>query len=64
MIIHNNLFTMKSKFFPTCLQVYYRDSLGEFSNTSAGVFGGEQAIINMDPIDRVSVQQTITPGSP
>ena len=38
-IIHSNLAKMKNKIVPTCLQRNYRYSLGEFSNTSYGVFG-------------------------
>ena len=39
MIVHSNLSKMKNKILPTCLQGNYRDSLGEFNNTSAyGVF--------------------------
>ena len=38
MINNNNLFKMKNKTLPTCLQGNYRDSLGEFSNTSYGMF--------------------------
>ena len=33
---------MKNKILQTCLQGNYRDSLGEFSNTSYGVFGAER----------------------
>ena len=39
MILHRNLSKIKNKYLPTCLQGKYRDSLGEFSNTSYGVFG-------------------------
>ena len=39
MIIHTNLSKMKNQILPTCLQGNYRDSLGEFSNTSCGVLG-------------------------
>ena len=42
MIMHNNLPKMKNQILPTCLQRYYRDSLGEFRNTSYGVFGAER----------------------
>ena len=38
MIFHSNLSKIKDKILPTCLQGNYRDSLGEFSNTSYGVF--------------------------
>ena len=38
MINNNNLFKMKNKTLPTCLQGNYRDSLGEFSNRSYGMF--------------------------
>ena len=41
-IIHNNLSKMKSRILPNCLQGNYRDSLGEFSNTSYGVFEAER----------------------
>ena len=34
MIIQINLSKMKNKILPTCLQRYYRDSSGEFGNTS------------------------------
>ena len=40
MIIHSNLSKMKNIILPTCLQENYRDSLGELSNTSYGVFHG------------------------
>ena len=43
MIIQSNLSEMENKILPTCLQRKYRDSLGEFSNTSYGVFGVERA---------------------
>ena len=42
MVIHINVINYsktKNKTLPTCLQGNYRDSLGEFSNTSYGVFG-------------------------
>ena len=42
MIIHSNLSEMKNKILPTCSQGNYRDSLGEFSNTSHGVFEAER----------------------
>ena len=42
MIIQSNLSKMKNKILTTCLQGNYRDSLGEFSNTSYGVFGTER----------------------
>ena len=42
MIIHNNLSEMKNRILPTCLRGNYRNSLGEFSNTSCGVFGAER----------------------
>ena len=32
---------IENKILPSCLQGNYRDSLGEFSNTSYGVFGAE-----------------------
>ena len=41
MIIHNNLSEMKNKILSTCLQGNYRDSLGEFSNTSNRVLRAE-----------------------
>ena len=36
--IHSNLAKIKNKILPTSLQGNYRDSLGEFSSTSCGVF--------------------------
>ena len=39
MIIHSNLYKMKNKIPPTCLQRNYRDRLGEFSNMPCGAFG-------------------------
>ena len=42
MIIHSNFSMMKSKIVPTCLQGNYRDSLGEFSNTSYGIYWAER----------------------
>ena len=39
--MHSNLSKIKNKILQTCLQGNYRDSLGEFSNTSNGVFGAE-----------------------
>ena len=44
MIINSTLSKMKNKILPTCLQGNYRDSLGEFSNTSYGVFGAERGL--------------------
>ena len=41
MIIHSKLSTMKNKILPTCLLGNYRHSLGEFSNTTYGMFGTE-----------------------
>ena len=38
MIIHSNFSKMKNKILPNCLQGIYKDSLGEFSNTSYRVF--------------------------
>ena len=38
MIIHSKLSKMENKILSTCLQENYRNSLGEFSNTSYGVF--------------------------
>ena len=49
MIVHCNLSEMKNKILPTCLQGNYRDSLGEFSNTSYGVCWAEK----VEHIDRV-----------
>ena len=40
-IMNNNLSKMKNQILPTCLQVNYRNSLGEFSNTSCGMIGAE-----------------------
>ena len=42
--VQSNLSEMKNKFLPTCLQVNYRDSLGEFSNKimSYGMFRTER----------------------
>ena len=42
LIIHRKLSKMKNKILPTCLQGNYRNSLGEFSNTSYGVVGAER----------------------
>ena len=52
MIIHSNLSKTKNKILPTCLQGNYRDSLGEFSNTSYGVFGAER----VNPMSNSTVQ--------
>ena len=41
-ITHNNFAKMKNTILPTCLQRSYRDSLGEFSNTSCGTLRGER----------------------
>ena len=41
LIIHSNLSKIKDKILPTCFQGNYRDSLGEFSNTSSGMFGSK-----------------------
>ena len=38
----SNLFKMKKKILPTCLQENFKDSLGELSNTSYGVFWSER----------------------
>ena len=45
MIIHHNLSKIKNTILPTCLQENNRDSLGEFSNTSYGVFMAERVNI-------------------
>ena len=42
MIIYNNSSKMKNKVLPTCSHGNYRDSLGEFSNTSYNVFEAER----------------------
>ena len=42
MIIHNILPKMKNNILQTCLQMDYRDSLGEFSNASYAIFGVER----------------------
>ena len=42
MIIHSNLFRIKTKFSQPVFQGNYRDSLGEFSNASYAVFGAER----------------------
>ena len=42
LITHRKLSKLKSKILTTCLQGIYRDSLGEFSNTSYVVFGDER----------------------
>ena len=42
MIIHSILSKTKNKILPTSLQGNYGNSLGEFSNTSYGVFGAER----------------------
>ena len=47
-ITHCNLSKMKKKILPTYLQGNNRDSLGEFSNMSYGVFGGEWANNNQN----------------
>ena len=39
LVIHRKLSKMKNKILPACLYGNYGDSLGEFSNTSHGVFG-------------------------
>ena len=39
MIMHSKLCKMKNKILPNCLQENYRDSRGEFNNTSRRVFG-------------------------
>ena len=41
MIIHSSLSKITNKILPTCLQGNYRDSLGEFSITSCGMFVAE-----------------------
>ena len=47
MIIHSNSSKMKNKILPTCLQGDYRDSLGEFNNTSRGMFVAERVKIQL-----------------
>ena len=42
MLVHSNLSKMKNKFLPTCLEENYRDSLGEFRNTSYGTLEAER----------------------
>ena len=61
MIIHSNLSKMKNKFLPTCLQGNYRDSLGEFSNTSYGMLEAERVeglVISCSlTLDRIETHQ-------
>ena len=47
MIIHSNLSKMKSIILPACLQGNYRNSLGEFRNTSCGVFATERVKLEL-----------------
>ena len=42
MIIYSNLAKMEKQILSSCLQGSYRDSLGEFSNASYGVFRAER----------------------
>ena len=41
-ITHGNFSKMKNEILPICLQRNFRDSFGEFSNTSYGVFAAER----------------------
>ena len=41
-IIHRNLSKMKNKILSSCLLGNYKECLGEFRNTSYGVFGAER----------------------
>ena len=45
MVLHSNLSKMKNKILPNCQEGNYRNSFGEFSNTSYGVFGAERVNI-------------------
>ena len=49
-IIHSNLSKMKNKIHPTCLQGNYRDSLGDFSNISYGVFWGGRGLSGLTAV--------------
>ena len=42
MILQSNLFQTKNEILPTCFQGNCRDSLGEFSKISYGIFGAER----------------------
>ena len=42
MVIYRNISKMKNKILPTSLRGNFRDSLGEFSNVSYGMFGAER----------------------
>ena len=61
MITHSNLSKMKDKTLPTCLQGNYRDSLGEFSNTSPwhGVFGVERVNTKLETLLNYSTRSCI-----
>ena len=48
MIIQIKFTKMKNKILSTCLQGSYRNSLGEFSNTSNDVLGAERVIVKRD----------------
>ena len=62
MIIHSNLPKMKDKILPVCLKGNYRDNLGEFSNTSYGVFGAKAYLhLGRDASADASVR-TFTPA--
>ena len=54
MIIHNNLTKVKNKILPTCSQGNFRDDLGEFSNTSYGVFRAERVKVYRDSLGEFS----------
>ena len=63
-IIHSNLSEMKNKILPTSLQGNYRDSLGEFNNTSYGVFVAKRVKQNRLMHDDVLlINFTTTPHS-
>ena len=45
MILCSNLSKMKNKILPSYLKDDYRESLGEFSSSSFGVFGAERVVL-------------------
>ena len=56
MIIHGNFYKTKNKTLPTCLQGNYQHSLGEFSNTSYGLYGAERVLVSISTKIRVKVK--------
>ena len=64
LIIHSNLFKLKNKIFPTCLQGNYRERLGEFSITSYGVIEAERVTSKLKKIKITDFPKNVGKGDP